>query len=255
VDRPFGALLKASRETRDLTQQALADQIGVSLATVRKYEQELRWPGPDVIPSLARTLGLSVEQLSAAIAASRASRIRPPAEPRVPVSVAAGSVPEPTSRLVARLVIAIALVIGLFIGMQTWTAWWMRHDAEPGDRLLVVALTPQSIAVLPTYNTTAGVVPRDAPLQIELTVRNIDPHRVMVRELGVAVRGPDGTLLTPPTLHSVLFDPGAEIRYRAELRLTKPGTYRLEPRAMDVYGAWVDLKQDDKLITVQLTAE
>jgi transcriptional regulator with XRE-family HTH domain len=55
--------LRRWRRSKDLTQKALADQLGVHMSTVAKYEQRFRVPREDELRELARVTGLSLDAI------------------------------------------------------------------------------------------------------------------------------------------------------------------------------------------------
>lgn len=67
-DNWFGPRLKALRRQADLTQQALADQLGVGQQTVREWERGDKRPHLERIPRLASALGVEPGDLFPPIA-------------------------------------------------------------------------------------------------------------------------------------------------------------------------------------------
>jgi predicted ATPase/DNA-binding XRE family transcriptional regulator len=68
----FGALLKQQRRAANLTQEALAEQAGISARSVSDLERGLsRAPHPDTVAFLAQALGLSGPERAAFLAAAR----------------------------------------------------------------------------------------------------------------------------------------------------------------------------------------
>jgi transcriptional regulator with XRE-family HTH domain len=61
VRRPFGDVLQEVRQTKGMTQQALADGAQIPLATLRNYEQNKRSPSFENALGMARTLGIPLE--------------------------------------------------------------------------------------------------------------------------------------------------------------------------------------------------
>ncbi|HSX11746.1 MAG TPA: helix-turn-helix transcriptional regulator [Chlamydiales bacterium] len=59
----FPKRLAALRREKNLTQQALADKIGISVVQVRRYEAGASQPTLDVIRNLAKALGVSADTL------------------------------------------------------------------------------------------------------------------------------------------------------------------------------------------------
>ncbi len=60
---PFSEKLSKMRNDRGLTQQQLAAMIGVGIAQVRRYEKGNSSPTLEVIKNIARTLGISADEL------------------------------------------------------------------------------------------------------------------------------------------------------------------------------------------------
>lgn len=59
----FGKRLREVRMTRHITQQVLADTIGVELRTYQCYEQGTRQPSLSLVVALADTLDISTDYL------------------------------------------------------------------------------------------------------------------------------------------------------------------------------------------------
>ena len=59
----FGAVLKAIRKEKGLSQSQLGSMIGVSKAGISKYENAQSYPGYDVLLKLASTLKVSTDYL------------------------------------------------------------------------------------------------------------------------------------------------------------------------------------------------
>lgn len=60
---PFSEKLSKMRKDKGLTQQQLAAMIGVGIAQVRRYEKGNSSPTLEVIKNIARTLGISADEL------------------------------------------------------------------------------------------------------------------------------------------------------------------------------------------------
>ena len=60
-----GSLIRTLRAERHMTQQALADLLGVTDRAVSKWERGLGCPDVSLLPSLAQALGIPVERLLA----------------------------------------------------------------------------------------------------------------------------------------------------------------------------------------------
>ncbi len=61
-DLPFGLWLKKRRRALDLTQSALADRVGCSLATIEKIESEERRPSTQIAELLADALEIPTNE-------------------------------------------------------------------------------------------------------------------------------------------------------------------------------------------------
>jgi predicted ATPase/DNA-binding XRE family transcriptional regulator len=92
----FGERLRSLREQQGLTQQALGDQVGCSVITIRKLEAGERRPSVQMAELLARRLGVSSEELPSLLALARAT----PALPRRPRRLT--NLPDETSPLIGR---------------------------------------------------------------------------------------------------------------------------------------------------------
>ena len=55
----FGNWVRRRRKARDLTQQALAERVGCSLAAIKKIEQDERRPSRQIAGLLADVLGVA----------------------------------------------------------------------------------------------------------------------------------------------------------------------------------------------------
>lgn len=70
---PQGAHLAALRQAAGFSQSALAAQVGETQQNIAFWEQSDKPPRSDVLPKLARALGVSVEELLGAQAAQEAT--------------------------------------------------------------------------------------------------------------------------------------------------------------------------------------
>ena len=59
----FGSMLKKLRQREGLTQQQLADQLGVTKSVVSYYELQERYPSPAVLTKLAAIFHVSTDYL------------------------------------------------------------------------------------------------------------------------------------------------------------------------------------------------
>jgi transcriptional regulator with XRE-family HTH domain len=67
----FGARLKKLRLERGFTQQELANEINVSQRVIVYYERETNHPPSDLLPSIARALDVTVDELLGLTAAKK----------------------------------------------------------------------------------------------------------------------------------------------------------------------------------------
>ena len=56
-------VIRTRRQALGLTQEALADKLGVSAPAVNKWERALNYPDITLLPALARTLGVDLNTL------------------------------------------------------------------------------------------------------------------------------------------------------------------------------------------------
>lgn len=59
----FGQRLRNARRQKQLTQQQMADVLGLSLNGYQKYEQEERFPSPDTLVKIGDILDVSIDHL------------------------------------------------------------------------------------------------------------------------------------------------------------------------------------------------
>src|SRR5262245_22245492 len=70
-DVSFGQQLRRLRKARDLTQEALAQQVYCALDTIKKIEAGVRRPSRQLAAQLADCLGLTADERAAFLAAAR----------------------------------------------------------------------------------------------------------------------------------------------------------------------------------------
>src|SRR5262245_35517044 len=68
----FGYWVRRRRKTLDLTQDALAQQVGCSVMTIRKIESDIRRPSRQIAERLAQCLEISPDDRQQFIKAARA---------------------------------------------------------------------------------------------------------------------------------------------------------------------------------------
>lgn len=56
-------MMRAMREKKDMSQQAVAVEIGVERSTVAKWESGKSRPRAELLPKLAKLFGCSIEEL------------------------------------------------------------------------------------------------------------------------------------------------------------------------------------------------
>ena len=56
-------MMRAMREKKDMSQQAVALEIGVERSTVAKWESGTSRPRAELLPKLAKLFGCSIEEL------------------------------------------------------------------------------------------------------------------------------------------------------------------------------------------------
>ena len=59
----IGEIIKAKRKEQDLTQEELASRLGVSKAAVSKWENAECYPDITLLPQLAKTFNISIDEL------------------------------------------------------------------------------------------------------------------------------------------------------------------------------------------------
>src|SRR3954470_7569811 len=74
----FGIWLKQRRKALDLTQQELADQVGCSVVTIRKFEREVARPSKQIADRLADALAVSQDERTLFIGLARRVTDKPP---------------------------------------------------------------------------------------------------------------------------------------------------------------------------------
>lgn len=59
----FGIIIKSIRQEKGLTSKYVSDQLGISPSTLSKYESNERKIKADMVPSFAKVLNVSVEDI------------------------------------------------------------------------------------------------------------------------------------------------------------------------------------------------
>lgn len=106
--KKIGAFIAAARRARGLTQQQLAEELGITNRAVSKWETGQGLPDIGMLPDLAAALGVTVDALLAGGAPQPASPSAPPAEPPRPEEPALAQVPrrQPTGAELSAAVLA-----------------------------------------------------------------------------------------------------------------------------------------------------
>jgi predicted ATPase/transcriptional regulator with XRE-family HTH domain len=109
----FGAWLRQARIARDLTQEALAEQIGCSTQTVRAFERDRRRPSREMVARIASILDVPEADRGVVV---RLARERQPAAGQAPVAAFAESFAPAIAAPLRVRAPSIALVSGTLIG-------------------------------------------------------------------------------------------------------------------------------------------
>ena len=80
MDMTIGKRIAALRKEKGLTQEELAQHMGVSGQAVSKWENDQTCPDISALPKLARLLGVTVDELLEGKEETPAVRVLPPAE-------------------------------------------------------------------------------------------------------------------------------------------------------------------------------
>ena len=82
MDMTIGKRIALLRKEKGLTQEALANHMGVSPQAVSKWENEQTCPDISALPKLARLLGVTVDELLEGKTETTAVRVLPPEQRR-----------------------------------------------------------------------------------------------------------------------------------------------------------------------------
>lgn len=103
-DLPFGLWIKKRRKALDLTQSALADRVGCSLATIEKIEAEERRPSLQIAELLADALEIPIPERETFLKVAR--RLKPTdglaSVSPIPFSTPKATLPTPPTPLIGR---------------------------------------------------------------------------------------------------------------------------------------------------------
>ena len=119
MDMTIGKRIAILRKEKNLTQEELANHMGVSPQAVSKWENDQTCPDISALPRLARLLGVSVDELLEGKAELPAVRVLPPAERKDPKDMMLRVIVDSADGDRVRVNLPIALVeIALEIGME-----------------------------------------------------------------------------------------------------------------------------------------
>ena len=133
-DESFGRMLRRLRKGRDLTQEALAQQVYCAADTIKKFEQGLRRPSRQLAVQLADCLGLVGDERAAFLAAARAGA-GAAAEPPAVLTVVAGGAPTAAT---PRQQINLPHQPNPFVGRTVELATLAARFADPTIRLVTI---------------------------------------------------------------------------------------------------------------------
>lgn len=119
MDMTIGKRIAILRKEKNLTQEELANHMGVSPQAVSKWENDQTCPDISALPKLARLLGVSVDELLEGKAELPAVRVLPPAERKDPKDMMLRVIVDSADGDRVRVNLPLALVeIALEIGME-----------------------------------------------------------------------------------------------------------------------------------------
>ena len=119
MDMTIGKRIGLLRKEKGLTQEELANHMGVSPQAVSKWENDQTCPDISALPKLAGLLGVTVDELLSGRQELPAVRVLPPAERKDPKDMLLRIIVDSADGDRVRVNLPIALVeIGLEIGME-----------------------------------------------------------------------------------------------------------------------------------------
>ena len=119
MDMTIGKRIALLRKEKGLTQEELANHMGVSPQAVSKWENDQTCPDITALPKLSRLLGVSVDELLEGKENLPAVRVLPPAERKDPRDMMLRISVDSAEGDRVRVNLPIALVeIGIEIGME-----------------------------------------------------------------------------------------------------------------------------------------
>ena len=175
VELTFGQWLKQRRRQLDLTQDELAQQIGCSVATVRKIEQDERRPSKQLTELMTTALKIPPAQQSAFITFARTKTYMAPMPDVLTIleEVAAEPPPMPETVTAVSPDTPIPIPNNLpppatpFIGRETELAALSQHIANPATRLVTIVgaggMGKTRLALACAEQILAGASLRPAP--------------------------------------------------------------------------------------------
>ena len=119
MDMTIGKRIALLRKEKGLTQEELAQHMGVSPQAVSKWENDQTCPDISALPRLSKLLGVSVDELLSGKEELPAVRVLPPAERRDPRDMMLRITVDDADGDRVRVNLPIALVeVALEIGME-----------------------------------------------------------------------------------------------------------------------------------------
>ena len=165
VRKKTGAYLASLRKGRDMTQQQVADILGVSNKTVSKWESGAGLPDIGALPALAALYGVTADDIPGGGRPAPGRQRRQRAARGGDVSGAAGKLRFRIGYAAMVMVMAVALVllyaswVWLFLvaaALFVWLGWSPCRSKDDLRRRLVMLLPP---ALLWSYIWVAGLLP------------------------------------------------------------------------------------------------
>ena len=132
MSKTLGMFIAELRKERGMTQLELAEKMGVTDKAVSKWERDLSCPDIRSLPTLAETLGVSIEELMQAKSGKR------PAKDKLP-------------KLLPTVFRAVALAMGVAVAVLT-----MLKELPPENAVLLlgIGLACLALSAMTTSGTT-----------------------------------------------------------------------------------------------------
>jgi transcriptional regulator with XRE-family HTH domain len=148
----FGAWLKRRRKALDLTQDALAQLVGCSVVSIRKFDGDEQRPSRQIAEHLAEQLSIPPEECATFIRFARLGLDAAP--PALPIPAAAQiPTPTPVSPPPPVSTLPSGTVTFLFTDIVGSTQLWEQHT-----RAMALALTRHDTILQATVAAPAGVM-------------------------------------------------------------------------------------------------